>query len=240
MDVDHLSELELAYECMCAAGYHVAFAIWNVRSNNVFYCESAIESKECIGCIGVQRKQYCILNKQYSFEEYEKLAPKVIEHMIKNKEWGKFFPKDLTPYGYNKSIAHDYYPLDKEGALSRGFKWSDYEQPAPKADKLIEAGKLPDNLNDVPDDVVNWGIVCEESGKPFKLTPQELKFYRKYNIPLPRRHPEVRYFDRMALRSQPKLHERTCSKCEKKIRSTYDAKRKEKIYCEECYLKTVY
>jgi hypothetical protein len=32
-------------------------------------------------------KQYCILNKQYTKEEYEELVPKIIEHMKKTGEW---------------------------------------------------------------------------------------------------------------------------------------------------------
>jgi len=31
--------------------------------------------------------KYCILNKQYSKEEYEELVPKIIEHMQKTGEW---------------------------------------------------------------------------------------------------------------------------------------------------------
>jgi hypothetical protein len=42
--------------------------------------------------------------------------------------------------------------------------------------------------------------VYEISGKLFRIIPQELAFYRKYNIPLPRKHPDVRYTERMELR----------------------------------------
>jgi hypothetical protein len=33
------------------------------------------------GCIGLRNQQYCILNKQYTKEEYEKTVALIIEHM---------------------------------------------------------------------------------------------------------------------------------------------------------------
>jgi len=58
--------------------------------------------------------KYCILNKQYTKEEYEKLMPKIIEYMEKTEEWGEFFPASLSPFGYNETIAMEYFPLTRE------------------------------------------------------------------------------------------------------------------------------
>lgn len=44
------------------------------------YC---FATKNSFGCFGLQNKSYCILNKQYTKEEYEVLVPKIIEHMKK-------------------------------------------------------------------------------------------------------------------------------------------------------------
>jgi len=52
----------------------------------------------------------------------------------------------------------------------------------------------------VQDDILKTAITCETSGKPFRITPQELVFYRKHNIPLPRKHPDIRHSERMELR----------------------------------------
>ena len=38
----------------------------------------------CFGCVGFKHKQYCILNKQYTKEEYEKLVQKIIKQMNDN------------------------------------------------------------------------------------------------------------------------------------------------------------
>ena len=45
------------------------------------YCFQCHASSHLFGCIGLRNKQYCILNKQYSKEEYETLVPKIISHM---------------------------------------------------------------------------------------------------------------------------------------------------------------
>lgn len=42
-------------------------------------------------------------------------------------EWGEFFPEHVSCYGYNESAAHDFFPLDKQEVLKRGWNWSEYE-----------------------------------------------------------------------------------------------------------------
>jgi len=146
-------------------------------------------------------KQYCILNKQYSKKEYEKLVPEIIEHMKKIKEWGNFFPSSLSPFGYNETSAHLSFPLSKQEAIREGFNWSDYEVPFPKVDKVIPASRLPDDIVDIPDDILNWAIECEVTKRPFRVIRQELDFYRKHSLSIPRCHPDQRHLDRMKLRN---------------------------------------
>jgi len=120
------------------------------------------------------------------------------------------------------------------------FNWSTYESPFPKVDKIIPANKLPDDIKDIPDDILNWAIECEVSKKPFKIIKQELEFYRKHNLPIPRRHPDQRHLDRMKLRNPRKLYDRKCDKCKKDMKTTYAPNRPEIVYCQNCYDKEVY
>ena len=195
--------------------------------------------KNIFGCIGLKHKEYCVLNKQYTKEEYEELVPKIIEHMKRTGEWGEFFPPEISPFGYNETLAQDYFPLKKEEATSKGWQWCDFE-PEVKADSTIPVDRLPDDIKDVPDDILNWAIVCEVTGKPFKIISQELEFYRKHNLPVPHRHPDQRHWDRMKLKNPYQLWKRECAKCGTDIQTTYSPDRPEKVYCEECYLKAVY
>lgn len=81
--------------------------------------------KDCFGCVGLKKKQYCILNKQYSREEYEAIVPRIIELMQKTGEWGEFFHAKLSPFAYNETMAQEYYPLSKEEILQKGLRWID-------------------------------------------------------------------------------------------------------------------
>ena len=53
--------------------------------------------------------------------------------------------------------------------------------------------KIPDNINEVNNNILNDIIECEHKGicndncqKAFKIVPDELSFYRRHNIPIPR------------------------------------------------------
>ncbi len=206
------------------------------------YCDLFLStSSNCFWCIWLHNnEQYCILNKKYSKDEYEKLVPKIIEHMQKTWEWWEFFPSSLSPFWYNETISNEWFPLNKEDAINLGFKWSDYENTFPKVDKIIPANKLPDNIALIPDDILNRAIECEVTKKPFKIITQELEFYKKHNLPIPKRHPDQRHLDRMTLRNPRKLFDRKCDKCGIDIKTTYNSLRPEIVYCEECYNKTMY
>lgn len=219
---------------------HSAYNMASHFNHDVFYCDQCNHCKHLFGCDALTHKEYCILNKQYSKEEYESLKENIIEHMKKTGEWGEFFPANISPFGYNETVAQEYFPLTKDEAIKAGYKWQDFKPEPPKAEKSIPANKLPDNIKDIPDDVLNWAIVCEKSGKPFKIIPQELRFYRNHNLPLPRRHPDQRHLDRMEMRTPRRLFDGKCKKCKTDIKTTYSPDRPENVYCEHCYLENIY
>ena len=234
---------EWIYNCL-ATGTNCSnnafcFFCWDGSSNN-FYCHLINATKDCFGSCCLKSQRYCILNKQYTENEYNDLVPKIIEHMRSTGEWGEFFPKHLSPYGYNETVAQEYFPLTKEEALQQGYTWRDETDEPLTVSKVIPGDRLPDAIADVPDDVLNWAIECMESGRPFKITAQELDFYRQNNIPVPRLHPDVRHFKRIDRRNPRHLWERKCAKCQKVIQTSYSPERPEIVYCEECYLAEVY
>lgn len=244
----HMYGLNLSesYECAVAGNgcYHVLFCHnAHVNCSDLLYCWFVQSSSHCFGCVNMHHKKYCILNKQYTKEQYEELVPKIIEHMKKTHstssgqagEWGEFFPTTFSPFGYNKTPAAMYYPLEKKEVLRRGWKWDDTPDVPLSVSKIIDASQLPDAITDIPDDILNWAVECEVTGKPFKITPQELRFYREQNLPIPRRSPDQRHLDRFAQRNPRKFWNRECDQCKKKIQSTYAPDRPEKVYCEECY-----
>jgi hypothetical protein len=241
MDLMRGSGGEVLYDCKGIIDLkYSAFCNLTYQCDNLLYCDNCHGSSSCFGCFGLRKKKYCILNKQYTREEYEALVPKLVEHMKKDGEWGEFFPISLSPFGYNETKAFDWYPLTKAEALKRGYAWSDYEQSLPTGLKSIEGAQLPDDIANIPDDILNYVISCEVTKKPYRLIPQELAFYRKKGLPVPRRCPQQRLKDLEALQNPRELHDRNCDKCKKAIRTTYSPDRPEKVYCEECFLKEVY
>ncbi|MDD5770528.1 MAG: hypothetical protein PHE25_06160 [Candidatus Gracilibacteria bacterium] len=246
MDVDIFGwGLERCYESVSlghnSSNIYFSFHCWE-NTKNLFYCSFCVRNvSNCFGCIGLHDGyEYCILNKQYTKEEYELLVLRIIEHMQKTKEWGRFFHQSFSSYGYNQTEGIFSDPMNKKEAIEKGFKWSDYEPPFPKVDKIIPANKLPENIADIPDDILNRAIECEITKKPFRIIKQELEFYRKHNLPISKRHPDQRHLDRMALRNPRKLFDRKCDKCGKNIKTTYSPERLEIVYCEECYNKEIY
>jgi len=216
------------------------YSTWVWKSKYIYYSDNCHSSSKLFGCIGLKNKSYCILNKQYTKEEYETLVPKIIEKMREDWEWWEFFPSSMSQFGYNETVANEYFPLTKKEALEKWFNWSDYEAPFPKVEKIIPANKLPENITEIPDDILNWAIECEVTKKPFRIIKPELEFYRKHSIPIPKRHPDQRHMDRMQIRNPRHIYERTCDKCSKDVESTYAPEREEIVYCEECYNKEIY
>ncbi|MDC0506165.1 nucleotidyltransferase [Candidatus Gracilibacteria bacterium] len=242
-DYDYFGSVSRVYESTTigAESDSILFSVncWQQSTRN-YYSNMCFACTDIFGCIGLKNQQYCIFNKQYSKQEYEDLVPKIIQRMGQDREWGEFFPSSISPFGYNETVAHEYFPLAENEGRGQGFNWSDYEAPFPKVEKTIPAHKLPRNIADIPDDILNWAIECEVTKKPFRIIPQELAFYRKHNISIPKRHSNQRHLDRMALRNSRKLFERSCDKCDVKMLTTYSPERPEKVYCEDCYNKEIY
>ena len=100
--------------------------------------------------------------------------------------------------------------------------------------------EIPESIKDVDEDICKQILRCEKSGKLYKITPQELKFYKKMNLPIPRRAPFQRHLDRLRLRNPRVLRDGKCEKCGNDFETAYPVDRPEKLYCEKCYLKEVY
>lgn len=204
------------------------------------YCvQCVLGSANLFGCVSVQRGEYRILNKQYSRKEYEKLVPRIIEHMKKDGQWGEFFPPQLSPYAYNETAAQEYFPLTKEAAAAAGLKWRE-NLPFTIGKETKKWNDIPAQISQIPDTIINEVFACDKTSRNFRITAQELIFYREMKLPLPRLHPDERHSRRVQMRNPRKLFYRTCAKCQTPIQTTYAPDRPETVYCEKCYLSTVY
>jgi len=232
---------ELLYEVMAAANaQQCAFCLSLQTSSDCYYCEGLKQCQYCFGCIGLSHKKFCIFNTQYSQEEYFKLVHELITMMQQNNEWGENVPIKHSPFPYNDTLAQESWPLTKQQALTKGYQWRDEVEKPLDVEKIIPGRRLPSSIKDVPDDVLNWAIACEVTGKPFRIIQQELLFYRCQDIPLPRIHPDERHMQRHRSRNPHMLWKRECMKCGDGIETAYAPDRLDIVYCESCYLDEAY
>lgn len=149
----------------------------------------------------------------------------------------------LSPFAYNETIAQEYFPLTREEAIARGYKRQDnnYDPKIPEGAQTLQGNQIPTDIETVSDEILKKIFICEISGRPFRIIEQELDFYRKYNIALPKKHPDVRHEERARQRPPRELHLRECDKCRKEMLSVYPSGISDSpVYCETCYQKEVF
>ena len=210
---------------------------------NCRYCINSFNCSNCFWCVGIQNKEYCIYNKEYSKEEYNQIVPEIIAWMIRNNEWWEFFDPQLSYFWYNESMNTDFHPLTKEEALKRWYKRSDYESPAPKVEKFVPWDSLPkvwckiiqEKKPDFLNKILNYAIVCEITKKPFRIIKQEIEFYIKHDLPLPTKHPDVRHAERFARKDPTTMHLIHCDECGEEMLSVHLPWEWKKVLCEKCY-----
>jgi hypothetical protein len=271
MDVTSSEGTELAYESICCGnGAHRAIGmVETANSSDSYYSINCRNVENVFGCVALRSKSYCIFNKQYTKEEYFYLIPKIKKHMDEmpyidkqNRlyKFGEFFPLDMATHGYSQSQAFEYFPITEEEAKQKGYKWKIPEDR--EYNITIKAKNLPDKINDVTDNILEEIIECDhkDSGghsfgcnvdcaSAFRITKQELDFYRQAGLPLPRLCFNCRHLDRVGWRNVPVLYHRQCmcsneghnhqGKCSNEFETTYSPDRPDLVYCESCYQQEV-
>jgi hypothetical protein len=260
-DMFYTGKMEMCYEVSNAGAmdYKVVFSIDIGNCQDSLYSSSCNSCSNIFGCIGLNNKQYCILNKQYTKEEYEDLVPKIIAQMSEvpyidkkgsSYAFGEYFPTELSPFAYNESIAYEEFPMSRSQVEESGYSWASTEEKHHTA--TIESNILPDAIGEVSDSILAEVIACPNKGDvatqctfAYRIVPEELRFYRLMNIPLPRYCPNCRYHKRRVWKLPWKLWHRQCmcdlsththqGNCEIEFETPYAPNRPEKVYCEKCY-----
>ncbi len=243
---------QLDYEC-CACGNDtnsIKFCLYVQESvHDIEYSVLCSGAANLFGCVGLRKKEYCILNKQYSKEAFDELRLKIIQHMKDMPyqdaqghvySYGEFFPPEFSPWAYNETIAFDYFPLNESEAKEKGFAW---RKPSEKNFMItLKPENIPDRIAETDDSILKEIIGCEHTRKcahqcvtAFKIAPAELQFYRDNDLPVPHICPVCRHYERLTQRSKLELYDRQCAKCGTVRKTSYSPARPEIIYCEKCY-----
>ncbi|MDP2630965.1 MAG: hypothetical protein Q8P56_06200 [Candidatus Uhrbacteria bacterium] len=237
------------------------------------YCDGCFSSFDCFGCVGLRRgRKRCILNKEYPADEYVALVERIKKHMddmpyvdVQGRRfgYGEFFPPEFSPVAYNESVAQEFFPLTKESALATGYTWRDREEKS--LNITMPYDHIPDTIDEVNDDILGHIIGCMHGGtcteqctRGFKLTKQELAFYKTVGLPIPRLCPNCRHTQRFGSRpSSVIMYDRRCqcagtssqngvynnsvghshgtAPCSATFKTSYAPERVDIIYCAECY-----
>ena len=206
------------------------------------YCVHTSSSHDMFGCTNIKQQQYCILNKPYSKEEFERLRAQIVEDMNAHPYvdaqgraylYGEFMPPDLSLFGYNESRAQDYFPITEDIAQMRGYHWyhGKVERPAP----TMKREAIPDRIQEASNDILKEILECSSCGRSYKIISNELELLRRFELPVPNKCPDCRHKERWARMTPPLLWKRMCAKCGKDIQTSYAPERPEIVYCEQCF-----
>jgi len=139
------------------------------------------------------------------------------------------------------------FPMDKEQILSLGLKFQDNLQQTRGQTTLKD---IPDSINDITNSILDEVLECTKCSRNYKIIPNELAFYKKWNIPIPRNCFFCRLQRRFSIRTPSYLWHRKCmcdkkhsnhqGQCEIEFETAYAPDRPEIVYCEKCYQAEVY
>jgi len=225
---------ELMGNCAnCFESYSLKYSNWSSARYSE-YLDLCIECEYCFGCVGLRKKKYCILNKQYEKVEYETLKEKIILDMKNRGEYGKFLPFNMSTLAFNFSTGSIYFPeIKKEDILKLGGYWEDIDESNLEG---VSTSELPDDIRNVPDSITHTQLICPDTGWRFNIAQNELIFYRENNIPLPRYHFDVRTKKQLKYLTVLQAYPYKCFYCQKDINAYYPPEwGYEKVACEDCY-----
>jgi len=259
MDIFGVNGGELGYDSNNVDfSSRILFSVNGENNSNTDYVVDSFGVENCFGSISLNHKKYCIFNKQYSEESYKEIKEKIIAQMKelpyidrsgRKYFYGEFFPFELSPFAYNETIAQEYSPIMKNQAEKLNYPWYDVADKGYVPTKKWD--ELPDTILEVDESITKDIITCEAWDKDkekakehqcsmaFKITPEELAMYKRFNLPLPRKCPNTRNFEKFQMRNPVNLWDRNCAKCGKDIKTSYAPDRPEIVYCEQCYQQEV-
>ncbi len=228
--------VQFCYETCSTVGVSSSmstFLCW--YGDSIFYSMECYSCSNIFGCVGLRNKEYCIFNKQYSREDYEEKVSRLIALMRRTGEWGEYFHPSLSLFGYNQTVAFEYFPLNKAEAVREGWKWLD-DQDETNEENAIHP-LVPDvKIEHVDESICRQTFRSEKSGRAFRIIPQELRFYRKLSLPLPRISPDERHYNRLHRRTPRRLFPRNCAKTGARILTTYPPHDPVKVYSEAAFV----
>ena len=165
--------------------------------SNIYYSYFLISCSYCLGCIGLKNKSFCILNKQYTKEEWYEVADKIFASMDKAGTLWDYFSGSMNPFYFNDTIA---YVVDdsftKEEVEKDGYMWREerIQVDIPEGAQVVRSSELleyqwfdSDGHWQIDPEIMKK-VIEDKNGDYYKIIPMEYDFLMKYALPLPEIH----------------------------------------------------
>lgn len=242
--------IERCYEFLTGYGQNLRFSMLCWKSvSNLDYCMLTNFAHDCFGCFSLRNGQYFILNTAYNQSDYQKLRQRLIKHMQNTGEYGEFFPIDRSIFAYNETAAQLDFPLSSKDVIAQQWSWTEAVAMI-TGQQTADITSYPQLARQTSAGLAGEIFQCQQCQRNYKIISQELDFYKKQNVFLPRQCSNCRFHNLYKLRSGYHIWQRQCmctqtghghhGLCMTKFETTYSPNRKEIVYCESCYQKEIY
>ena len=247
-DSEHLDTVVISYnsnDCynvsVALASHNIKFSFVAEQSQDCEYVINCYSCENCFGCVGLNRKKFCILNKQYTEEEYWQKLDEIKCAMLDRGEYGRFFPAVFAPLGVKYGYGYVVAPLTNEELAKlggrdddpiAGMRFAPYDVNAPTS-KIAD---VPDRITNVGDEWIGKQFFDAEANRRYSVNASELAYRKEHGYPFPRRHYTARLKDLVASVNGPIQEKAVCAKCSKQIMTSESSVYpKRTICCKPCY-----
>ncbi len=250
---------------MVGKGENLLYCLDTKKSKNCFWCVNLKQKEYCIFNKQYTKETYEQLVPQL-IEEMEKLhqrwrflpssasifpyndtaaneiypAQKIVTstgEIIEQNKWWTWIITLLQKEGDIVDAVLDLW-WDEKMKIKRRLKNSEIN--IPDWIETVAAKSLMWSAESIDNSILQKAILCESTSRPFRLIKQELDFYRKHKLPLPKKHPDVRYEERSAKRPWREVYLRTCDSTWEQMLSMYPQNVPFRVLCEEEYKKEIF
>jgi len=176
---------------------HIYCSIGINDSAGIFYSMYCSQCSFCLWCIGLQNKQFCILNKQYSKEEWHQKVDEIFAQMEQDGTLWEFFPPSMNPFYFNDTAAYLIDPtFTKEEVTKLWYLRRDepIKVDIPASAEVVQTSEL--DQYEWFDSQWKWSIhssilkkiIIDTQGNYYRIVQMEYDFLVKHGLPLPRKH----------------------------------------------------
>lgn len=177
------SQLVVGTVLASEGSYDVRYSVNLTNCKFMEYCLFCINCENCFACAGLVGKKYCIMNKEYSSEEYKVRVAEIKAELKKKGIYGQLFPAYFSPCAYEDSLASFYFPLSRSAQNELGFRLK-VEEPMSRNDYLPKES-VPDDALGVMSDIHKQTFFDDIAARPFMIQSFDLEHSKKQQVPLP-------------------------------------------------------